>query len=191
MYDIILHMEKLPKEFSHLEEIGSPFKKRLYFAGILTKYLEKKKIKPIVVGGNAVEFYTLGSYATEDLDIVAEGYEEMKTLLEEWGFEKIGRLWVNLKLGIEVDIVSDSLAGDYTRISEVEVEKTKVYIIGIEDIIIDRLNAWVWWNSEEDGKWAQQILKLHKREIDEKYLEKRAREEGTLKELRRLESEEI
>jgi len=184
-------MEKLPKEFSHLEEIGSPFKKRLYFAGILTKYLEKKKIKPIVVGGNAVEFYTLGSYATEDLDIVAEGYEEMKTLLEEWGFEKIGRLWVNLKLGIEVDIVSDSLAGDYTRISEVEVEKTKVYIIGIEDIIIDRLNAWVWWNSEEDGKWAQQILKLHKREIDEKYLEKRAREEGTLKELRRLESEEI
>ncbi|MCM8821052.1 MAG: UbiD family decarboxylase, partial [Candidatus Omnitrophica bacterium] len=73
-------MTKLPKEFKRLSEIDNNFKQRLYFVGILTKYLKVKKIRPIVVGGHAVEFYTLGSYTTGDIDIVSEGQAEIESI---------------------------------------------------------------------------------------------------------------
>ncbi len=180
----------MEKRLENLKRIENPLKKKLYFAGLLTEYLKKRKIIPVVVGGYAVEFYTLGSYTTEDLDIVVEG-EEVKEILKEWGFRKIGRIWINPDLDIEVDIVGSSLAGDRSRVSQIEVEGLQVYLIGIEDIILDRLNAWVHWESEEDGRWARQILKLHQGEIDEEYLRKRAIEEGVEDALKKIKNEEI
>ena len=185
-------MEKLPEEFKKLKKLENPFKKRLYFAGILTKYLKGKKIKPIVVGGHAVEFYTLGSYTTGDIDLVSEGYEEIKGLLENWGFKKIGRIWILPKMDIEVDVVASTLeSGDFSRVSEVDIEGLNVYLIGIEDLIIDRLNAFVWWKSEEDGRWARQIAKLHWKDIDKEYIEKRAKEEEILEVWERIKNEKV
>lgn len=69
-------MENLQDEFKKLRRIDNDFKRRLYFAGILTKYPGKKKIMPVIVGGHAVEFYTLGSYTTGDIDIVSGGQPE-------------------------------------------------------------------------------------------------------------------
>lgn len=120
---------KQPAEFKRLSKIENDFKRRLYFVGILTKYLNKKGIRPIVVGGHAVEFYTLGSYTTADIDIVSEGQREIENLLRDWAFKKVGRLWVNVEYDIEVDIVSSSLKqGDYSKISEVTVEELKVLV---------------------------------------------------------------
>jgi len=185
-------MGKLPKEFEKLSLIENDFKRRLYFAGILTKYLGEKKIRPVVVGGHAVEFYTLGSYTTGDIDIVSEGQREIEDLLISWGFQKIDRLWIDAKHDIEIDVVSSSLKnGDYSRISEITVDDLKIYIIGIEDLIIDRLNAFVWWKSEEDGKWAKQLLKLHRKDIDEKYLSDRAKREGVEEILEKMTDEKI
>ena len=181
-------MEKLPEEFIRLKNIENPLFKKLYFIGILTKYLERKNIKPIIVGGYAVEFYTLGSYSTGDIDIVVtEDFHEITNTLQNWGFHKIGRIWVNPHLDIEIDIVGETLAGDYSKISQIEVEGLKVYLIGIEDLIIDRLNAWVWWKSEEDKQWAKQLWKLHQEEIDKDYLKKRAKEEKIVEALEELE----
>lgn len=185
-------MKKLPKEFERLNKIENDFKKRLYFVGILTKYLKEKNIRPIIVGGHAVEFYTLGSYTTGDIDIVSEHQTEIEFFLKSWGFKKVDRLWVNAKINIAVDIVGSVLKGDdYSKVSEVIIEDMKVYIIGIEDLIIDRINAFVWWKSEEDGKWAKQLLELHRKEIDKKYLFKRAKKEGIYKELEKIKNEKI
>lgn len=182
-------MEKLPPEFKKLKRIKEPFKKRLYFVGILTKYLKKEKIKPIVVGGNAVEFYSLGSYATGDIDLVVPLPEKVEDLLEKWNFKKIGRLYVNEDFDIEVDIVSDVLYGDTERIYEVKIDELKVYIEGVEDIIIDRLNAAFGWNSEEDKKWAEYLYKLYEDNIDKKYLKKRCKEEGIINFLKEFKNE--
>lgn len=181
-----------PKEFQTLEKIENPFKKRLYFVGILTKYLSYENIKPIVVGGHAVEFYTLGSYTTGDIDIISEGYEKIEQILKKWGFTKEGRLWILPEKDIEIDIVSSYPRGDdLSKISEVDIEKLKVYIIGIEDLIIDRLNAFVWWESKEDIQWVKLILKLHIKEIDKKYIEKRTKEEKTFDVWKKIENEKI
>lgn len=185
-------MGKLPKEFKKLSEIENDFKRRLYFTGILTKYLGEKKIRPVVVGGHAVEFYTLGSYTTGDIDIVSEGQKEIENLLRLWGFKKVDRLWISIQNNIEIDIVSSTLkSDDCSKISEITVDNLKVYIIGIEDLIVDRLNAFVWWKSEEDGKWAKQLIKLHKKDIDEKYLSQRAKKEGVTEILEKMTDEKI
>lgn len=176
-----------PSEFKRLLKISPPFKQRLYFVGILTKYLKDEGIRPVVVGGNAVEFYTLGTYATVDIDLVSPGYEIIDKLLKSWGFEKLGRHWLLSEIDLEVEIPASSLGEDEeSKILEVEVEGLKVYLIGIEDLIIDRLNAYVHWKSLEDGEWAEQLIKLHFSKIDWLYLESRALKEETLKALKKL-----
>ena len=40
--------------------ISDPFKKKLFFIGYLTELLKKEQLKPVIVGGYAVEFYTAG-----------------------------------------------------------------------------------------------------------------------------------
>jgi len=185
-------IRKLPEEFQKLPQIENDFKRRLYFVGILTKYLLLEGIRPVVVGGHAVEFYTLGAYTTGDLDIVCPEQEEIEHLLPAWGFQKVGRLWVNVEYDIELDIVSSSLKEAVSsRISEISVADLKVFLIGVEDLIIDRLNAAVFWKSEEDARWAEQFWKLHQQEIDQDYLIERAKEEGVVEILEKIKNEKI
>lgn len=174
-------MRKVPSEFKNLKKIKEPFKKRLYFVGILTKYLSKKKIRPILVGGNALEFYTLGYYSTSDIDIITEGYEIVGEILENWGFKKIGRHWYNEDLEIAIEIPGSTLDEEaYKNIVEIKIRNLKVFIIGIEDLIIDRLNAYKWWKSLSDKEWAKRLLKIEKFDIDFDYLEKKCKKEDIL-----------
>lgn len=163
------------------------WKRRVYFVGILTKALQKFKIRPVVVGGHALEFYTLGGYTTGDIDLVIPGLpKEIDKILKDFGFEKIGRHWDSEEFDIAVEVPASTLDGDYERILKANIEGLKVYFIGIEDLIIDRLNAYVFWKSEEDGLWAENLMRIHKSKVDWKYLRKRCQEENTLPAFQRL-----
>jgi hypothetical protein len=74
-------------------------------------------------------------------------------------------------------------------VTEVEIEGMSLYIIGVEDLIIDRLNAFVHWKSDRDGEWAKQLMALHEDEIHWEYLRERARTEGVLDALNGLRRE--
>ncbi len=169
--------------------ISSPFKRKLYVVALLTEALKPYDIRPIVVGGAAVEFYTLGNYATLDVDLVSGGYERIDHILRGWGFTKRGRYWENVELDIAIEVPDSELAGSYDKIIEVEIEGMSLYVIGVEDLIIDRLNAFVYWRSERDGEWAKQLMALHEGRIDWRYLEERARAEGVIEALNHLRRE--
>lgn len=176
-----LHQKSEVKPEVSLERVKdevNPLTKRLLFMGLLTKELEPEKVRPIIVGGNAVEFYTAGGYATGDIDIVAPS-EPLDKILKMWGFEKEGRHWINEELGIFIEAPAFSLDSQeqYDMIYEVEIEGLIVYIIGIEDLIVDRLAAYVHWHSSDDKYWAKELMVLHLDEIDWDYLEKRAKDE--------------
>ena len=47
-------------------------------------------------------------------------------------------------------------------------------IIGIEDLLIDRLRAWVHRNSDEDGRWTRWLAPLYPDRIDWRYVRERA-----------------
>lgn len=185
--------QKAKKEISidqllkRVKEISDPLQKRLLFVGILTKTLEKEKIKPIVVGGHAVEFYTTGGYNTRDIDIVFSDQKLLNKKLLALGFKKENRHWYSQELDIAIESPASGLSGEeYERITVVDIQGLTVQIIGIEDIIIDRLNAYVHWESIDDGYWARELLLMYEKEIDRKYLEKRCKEEGTIAALKEL-----
>ncbi|MFZ3063295.1 MAG: DUF6036 family nucleotidyltransferase, partial [Actinomycetota bacterium] len=166
-----------------------PLTRRLLLVGLLTKKLEPQGIKPVIVGGQAVEFYTVGGYATKDIDLVSPRADAIGDILVKWGFGKEGRFWFNDDLGISIEVPSAVLAGDMDKVTVVEIDNLKVYVIGIEDIIIDRMNAFVHWKSSDDRAWAKELMMLNKDDIDWNYLEKRAAEEKTLEETKKLEKE--
>ena len=43
----------------------------------------------------------------------------------------------------------------------------------IEDLLIDRLRAWVHWRSDEDGRWTRRLAALHRHRIDWRYVRER------------------
>lgn len=181
---------KLRVSLESVKEETDPLTKRLLFMGLLTKELEPEKVRPIIVGGNALEFYTAGGYATGDIDVVAPS-EPIDKILRGWGFDKEGRHWVSDELGIVIEAPAFSLDNQeqYEKIYEIEIEGLRVYIIGIEDLIIDRLCAFVHWKSLDDKFWAKELIVLHMDELDWDYLKKRAKEEEVLNALLELKKE--
>lgn len=80
--ETLLALERLPLKDRNLRA-----------ASIITSICAKKhpRIKPIVVGGLSMEYYTDGGYSTQDIDFVATGHESMMSALEDLGFIREGR----------------------------------------------------------------------------------------------------
>lgn len=173
-------MPDIRKELKIIKNTLDSLEKSLRFVGLLTALLADYNIKPILVGGGALEFYTYGGYITKDIDMVIQEREKVKFILEEvLGFkkEKGTRHWFNEELDLSIEFPDYNLAGDLNRIASVEIDDKEVYIISVEDLFIDRLNACKHWKSVRDCEWAARLLYLYKNDIDMDYIRKRAREE--------------
>jgi predicted nucleotidyltransferase len=171
--------EALIKKMLSLIQEKDPLKKALGTLAVLTEALKPMGIKPILVGGRALEFYTLGGYATKDIDLVINGREQAKAVLAAIGFlRRPGeRHWYHEELDLAIEIPGEFLAGSMEKLSTVEINGMEAFIIGIEDLIIDRLAAAKFWKSRGDVQWAAKLLALHTREIDMEYLQNTAGKE--------------
>ncbi|MEW8959180.1 MAG: UbiD family decarboxylase, partial [Moorella sp. (in: firmicutes)] len=163
--DLAARLESLKQEKDQL-------KKALGVLAVLTAALKPLGIKPILVGGRALEFYTLGGYATKDMDLVINGREQARAVLARMGFlHRPGeRHWYHEELDLALEIPDEYLAGSLDKLTTVEINGLEVYIIGVEDLIIDRLAAAKFWKSPADARWAAKLLALHREEIDMEYL---------------------
>jgi hypothetical protein len=66
------------------------------------------------------------------------------------------------------------LPGETAPRTELDVDGLRVVVLGVEDLLMDRLRAWVHWKSEEDRRWATRLALLYARELDWAYLRSRA-----------------
>ena len=160
-----------------LSRFDGTLEKRLAFMGLLTRACVGRGWQPpVIVGGQAVEFYSAGGYATVDIDLVSAS-EPLDEILPGWGFEHYGRHWVRADLGLIVEAPGSRLApGQRDRLTEVEVAGTSAYVLGLEDVIVDRLAACVHWSSRNDCRWAAVLLGTHIAGLDLDYLMAQARE---------------
>ncbi|MCJ7841890.1 hypothetical protein MUB24_13475 [Lederbergia sp. NSJ-179] len=147
------------------------FERMLHTAAIFTELMEQQNIEPIIVGGLSVEIYSLNGYTTHDIDFVLDGYDKANDILHSLGFEKIGKDWFHPEIGVSVEIPDNYLAGDYGKVTTVPVGKRKVNVIGIEDIILDRLRAAVHWKSAQDREWGFRLFLMYMEDIDLDYME--------------------
>ena len=173
-------------ELRRLLQIEDPVRRRATFIAILSREMHRRGEKtPVVVGGEAVELYTQGSYTTGDIDIKSpRGATE--SVLKKWGFRKKGRTWFNKELDIYVDWVGaafDEGEEAENRVTTIKIAKgLEIKVISIEDLVIDRLNAAKWWGDVDSLMWAKVLLGVKRRlgrKIDLTYLQKRADEEDT------------
>ena len=158
--------------------------KNIALTAVITEALKEKNIRPIIVGGQAVEFYTAGGYSTMDVDLVTPAsIKEINPVIKELGFEKEGKYWTYDQLDFALEFPGSDLAGDYDKVNQIEIEGLIAYIIGIEDIIIDRLNRYKSWKEYADQEWIVGMIYLNYDDIDWGYLYQKAESEKTLAEL--------
>ncbi|MDP2232297.1 MAG: helix-turn-helix domain-containing protein [Actinomycetota bacterium] len=171
-----------------LAPLADPLARRLAFVGLLSFACEGLGWPaPVVVGGNAVEFYTAGDYATADIDL-AGASEPIAQVLGEWGFEREGRHFYDQELNLVLEVPGGRLAPEQlAHAAAVRIAGVTAYVLGIEDLIVDRLAACVFWKDEESCVWARVML-TGEYDIDRQYLEERAAAEDVLDMLRELES---
>jgi hypothetical protein len=172
-----------------VEDIDDFSKKIKIIAVITSAIKEKLNLTPVVVGGQAVEFYTGGGYSTMDVDIICEAsIERIANVIERLGFYRENKYWIldsNI-IDLAVEVPSGPLAGSRDKLMEVQAGEHTAYFIGVEDIIIDRLNAYVYWNEKWQQEWIIGIIVNNYYDIDWEYLNKNASQERVADSLKNM-----
>jgi len=165
----------------------SPLKRQLLMVGLITKLLEEKgKTPPVIIGGCALSYYSREVYFTSDIDLAYADREALDAVLPSIGFAKRGRYWVNEGLKMAIEAPASILVGEDSPIELVDLgEGLHCRIIGIEDLLIDRLSACKHWKSETDCEMVELLAKRYVNDLDWSYLEKKAAmpENNTLSEI--------
>ncbi|MBP1968438.1 hypothetical protein J2Z83_000530 [Virgibacillus natechei] len=184
----MIQLNELKNEFEGLEVL-SKHEKMLQICALLTAYFQKDNIKPIIVGGLSVEIYTRNNYTTYDIDLITDGHDKFDDLLtNHLGFARKGRSWYHEKLEISIEIPANFLEGNKEKVISIELENGRnIFVIGIEDIIIHRLESALVsqpdnpdWTS--DYEWAKRMFQIHKFDtaiMDLNYLLNASKEAGT------------
>jgi hypothetical protein len=145
--------------------------------GYISSRLSRRGGSVFLVGGQAVETYTAGQYTTGDIDITTTDRESTEEVLAQMGFVREGMVWLNERLAVAVHIV-----GSYPSRTEkariIEVGPYEVKVVGVEDLIIDRLAAAKFWKSERDAEQASTLFHGFVDRLDIDYLRRMAKEEN-------------
>jgi hypothetical protein len=148
-----------------------PARKRLVALGLVADRLREAGLEPVLVGGAAVEFYTAGGYTTGDIDLALAHGPETDAAFADLGFRKQGRFWVREDLDLLFEAPAPAgLPGETAPRTMIEIDGLVVVILGIEDLLIDRLRAWIHGTSDEDGRWARRLALLYSDRLDWSYL---------------------
>lgn len=141
-------------------------------AAVFTELVEKEGLIPVIVGGLAVEVYTRGNYTTLDIDLIFSRRQLADEILTQLGFIRESRHWYHPEIQVSIEIPSDVLEdADQDKIIKVNLPSGRhIYIIGIEDIILDRLRACVHRQSSSDCEWGLRMLKVHFDSLDIQYM---------------------
>ena len=152
---------------SRLRKEPNQLRKKMLLLGYVTSQLEKKKQSIFLVGGQAVETYTAGQFLTGDIDVTTSDSATTQKVLKSLGFEEIGMIWLNKPLGIAFHIV-----GYFPpeRSRTIRVGPYKARIVGVEELILDRLSAAKFWNIPADYEKAKVLYDNFEKQIDKDYL---------------------
>jgi len=152
---------------SRLRKEPNQLRKKMLLLGYVTNHLEKKKQSIFLVGGQAVETYTAGQFPTGDIDVTTSDSATTQKVLKSLGFEEIGMIWLNKPLGIAFHIVGYSAP---ERSRTIRIGPYKARIVGVEELILDRLSAAKFWNIPADYEKAKVLYDNFEKQIDKDYL---------------------
>ena len=98
-------------------------------------------------------------------------------MLSSLGFAPSGRYWVSQDLGLAVEVRASSLPGEESPVGVVELEEDlRCVIVGLEGLLLDRLNACTHCKSEADCEMVELLTRRYEGDLDWPYLESKAAE---------------
>jgi hypothetical protein len=179
-------------ELARLSSFTDHGSRGLYLMACISDRI-KGPLKPVIVGGFAVEWYTGGGYSTVDLDVAYLRPDRIGSMLESLGFTKVNRHWVSTRYDLQIEVPShavDRVVLDHSL--TIEIAGHRAVMIGVEDLIIDRLCGYTHGRSTGDLHWATSLYAAYADRLDGDYLLSRARtervEEALLEAKRQAES---
>jgi hypothetical protein len=140
---------------------------------------------PVLTGGAAVELYSAGAYTTGDLDFIGDVPKEVEARLASVGFRREGRHWIHPGEQLFIEFPGRAVQA-HERAALIGVAGFSVLALSPEDMIVDRLAAWQFWNSSTDGASAFLVWKSQAKRLDSKRLESLADRRGVRAGLQRL-----
>lgn len=170
---------KTSPEYKEIKEERDLFRRRILFLGVLTSKLKENSVDAILVGGEAIDLYTAGNFATSDIDLVVDNKTITEKLLNKFGFGKQGnQLWLNSDLNIIVQVIDKSYSGDSSRLKKFRVKNYELKVAAPEDLIQNRLYSAKFWksNPQRDMEQSIALLGIFSDSIDNVYLDKLAKE---------------
>lgn len=162
-----------------LTKIGataSPLARQLLMAGLITRLLEDQgRPAPVIIGGLALSYYSREVYFTADIDLACADRIALDEVLVGLGFVRSGRYWIHETLDIAVEAPASTLAGEDAPRETVDLDGgLRCVVIGVEDLILDRLNACKHWRSAADCEAAELLVVRYRGGLDWEYLERKA-----------------
>jgi hypothetical protein len=189
--ELLIYTEMKTQELLEIiQKTESPLKKQLLMVALLTRVLKRmNKQAPVIIGGCALSYYSREVYFTSDIDLAYADREALNAALKSIGFEKKGRYWMHEGLKVVIEAPASVLSGQDSPLEVVELgEGLQCSIIGIEDLVMDRLNAFKHRKSEIDREMVELLIRRYKNDLDWSYLEEKAMlpENDTLSEILEL-----
>jgi hypothetical protein len=181
--------EELKQALLNCANINEAWRKKLAIASVITQaFIDNGGAPPIIVGGMVVSIYSFGQYATEDIDMVTMYDTFPYEILAELGYSRFGKNNFHKELKSYVEFPSGDLAGDEKRVVKYDIEETglSVYVLCVEDIILNRLDAYVATNDRNSYEWVLKLLASLYPYIDWSYIHGTAHKRGSLKVLEKV-----
>jgi predicted nucleotidyltransferase len=179
---------KLQKLIDTATATKDKLERQIYVAAVISSAFEKKGIQTVLVGGAVVEYYTAGGYTTADIDMILPPLEkqEIETVMKKLGFERFEdyRHWLHPHIPVPVEFPPGPLQVGHLliqEVNEIEVEKIKLKILKVEDILLDRLIMAQEWKDLQAQIQAEMLMYAHYTEIDWRYLHQTSSQLGILK----------
>lgn len=164
--------------FTKLDAETDPLKRKVFLIGFLFEELSKRGVDVCLVGGEAVELYTGGQFSTGDIDITVSDRSLAEKILKNLGFQREGMIWLNKRLKVAFQIVA-SYPSHREKVRVVKAQGLSIKVVGVEDLIVDRLVAAKYWRSNPklDTEQALVLFRNFKNSLDLSYLKQRTEEE--------------
>jgi hypothetical protein len=159
-----------------LDGVVSPLKRQLLVLAFISQRMKKMGSQvPVLIGGCALAYYSREVYFTTDIDLACSDRAALDKVLRSIGFVVEGRYWIQHDMNLMVEAPASSLVGEDAPRETIELGNgLECCVIGIEDLLIDRMNACVHWNSSQECEMVDLLISLWSTEIDWDYLLQRA-----------------
>mgnify|MGYP001053144686 CR=1 FL=1 len=109
----------------------------------------------------------------KDIDFIAKDDFQIAKIMTSLGFSiGEGYTWFHPDTSVVVEFPKPPLLGDISRVTEVKTEYGVAEIIGVEDIILDRLKGREFW--QDNNEIPEMMIYSHYESIDFVYLRKQA-----------------